>query len=267
MQHEQMKQRRTCSGVGRLQAVVRHGSGVGVLVAVLLLPLTAAGQDTPEALTTPDEDEVVEALAATAPRAGDLDASFSDEGKVTTEFRDFADAQALAIQPDRKILVAGNSAINGRFEDFTLARYRSNGRLDSTFNGTGKVTLDLQNNSLDDTQALAIQPDGKILVAGDAGSASGVDFALVRYLPTGTLDSTFGTDGKVFTDFEGRNDHAFAMALQPDGKMVVVGESAIPFGSGSAFALARYLPDGSPDPTFGTNGTVITDFGSGSSSH
>jgi uncharacterized delta-60 repeat protein len=181
MQQETTRYQRMVSGARRLQAVVRRGGGVGVLAVLLLLPLTAAGQDTLETLAPPESDVEVAAQGLVGP--GDLDTSFGGDGMVTTDFGGGEVATAVAIQPDGKIVVAGRTTGH---EDFALARYLPDGSLDPTFNGDGKITIDLQNNSLDDATAVAVQPDGKIVVAGDssfAGSGSGVDFALVRYLP------------------------------------------------------------------------------------
>jgi uncharacterized delta-60 repeat protein len=111
----------------------------------------------------------------------------------------------------------------------------------------------------DNATAIALQPDGKIVVAG----VSDGDFALARYLSNGTLDLTFGSNGTVLTDFSGgSHDVATALALQPDGKIVVAGRSHL-FGpdDDTDFALARYLPNGTLDPTFGHNGMVLSDFG------
>jgi uncharacterized delta-60 repeat protein len=139
------------------------------------------------------------------------------------------------------------------------------GDLDTSFGGDGTVLTDF--GGQDETTSLAIQPDGKLVVAGYAIASSGgsVDFALVRYLPNGALDPTFGGDGRVLTDFSGVGsyDVASAIAIQPDGKLVVAGFSN---ASGSPdFALARYRPNGTLDPAFGGDGKVLTDFGSGSS--
>ena len=142
--------------------------------------------------------------------------------------------------------------------DFALARYNSNGTLDTTFGTGGKVTTDFSGNH-DWANGLAIQSDGKILTAGVAYDATGNwDFALARYNSDGTLDATFGLDGKVTTELGGRFDEAYALALQPDGKIVAAGVAR------RDFAFARYNPDGTLDASFGIGGTVTIDF-SGSS--
>ena len=113
------------------------------------------------------------------------------------------------------------------------------GDLDTTFGTGGKVTTDFSGGT-DQAFAVALQTDGKIVVAGEAKTGySREDFALARYHPNGTLDTTFGTGGKVTTDFAGDTDQVFAVALQPDGKIVVAGEAKAGY-SGEDFALARY---------------------------
>jgi uncharacterized delta-60 repeat protein len=145
-------------GVERLTAVVLRRGGVGVLAAVLLLPLTAVEQDTPVVIASPDSDEAVEALAGTAPREGDLDTSFGGDGKVTTDFGGEDQARALAIQPDGKIVVAGADTT------FALARYLPNGTLNPTFGHGGTVETYLSRHAW--AIALALQLDGKLVVAG-----------------------------------------------------------------------------------------------------
>lgn len=159
---------------------------------------------------------------------GTLDASFGNGGKVITTFGGADAASAVALQPDGKIVVAGQSD-NGTSIDFALARYNPDGSLDTSFGSGGKVATNFTGGSDDAASAVAIQFDGKIVVAGDSEGA----FAVARYNPDGTLDTTFGTGGKVTTDLGGE-DVIHALALQPDGQIVVVGESA------GDFALVRY---------------------------
>ena len=135
----------------------------------------------------------------------------------------------------------------------------SAGKLDLTFGIDGLVTTDFGSTS-DGAGSVAIQADGKILVTGTTvPPGAGADFALARYNSDGSLDTTFGTDGKVTTDF-GSQDSAGSVAIQADGKIVVTGVSIQP-GTGYDFALARYNTDGSLDTTFDGDGKVTTDFG------
>jgi uncharacterized delta-60 repeat protein len=166
-------------------------------------------------------------------------------GLVTTAVRDRATASAVALQPDGKMVVAGYIVTPDG--DFVLVRYNPGGTLDSTFGTVGLVTTDFAR-SADRATALALLPDGKILAAG----AADWRFALARYHGNGSLDRSFGEGGKVITPM-GRNALARGLALQPDGKVVVVGQVVSP-NRGWNLALARYDPDGRLDPTFGTKG-------------
>ena len=140
---------------------------------------------------------------------GLLDTAFGIGGKVTTNFgqRDWAWAGAIAIQPDGKILAAGSAGAPSNHH-FALARYNPDGSLDVTFGVGGKVITDFSG-LLESAEALAIQSDGKIVAAGlvSQGRTSS-DFRLARFNPNGSLDTTFGIDGKVITDFLGRGDAA-----------------------------------------------------------
>jgi uncharacterized delta-60 repeat protein len=187
---------------------------------------------------------------------GSLDPSFSGDGKQTTNFGNVDQANGVAVQGDGKIVAVGTAGLGG----FALARYNADGSLDTSFSGDGKQTTAFgSQNSLDEGTAVALQPDGKIVMVGQADS---VDFALARYNADGSLDTSLSGDGKQTTDF-GRLDGATAVALQGDGKIVAVGGVHFdPNGTSSQdFALARYNPDGSLDPSFSGDGKQTTDFG------
>lgn len=131
------------------------------------------------------------------------------------------------------------------------------GALDTSFGG-GKVIVGM--GAADDyAYAVAVQPDGKVLVAGTIAEHAS-DFAILRLTRDGALDPSFGTGGKVFTDFAGSTDTAYAIALQSDGKIVLAGTSIVS-GSSYDFAAARYLPDGTLDPSFSGDGKVTTSLG------
>ncbi|MGH2978058.1 MAG: hypothetical protein ACRDLQ_00285, partial [Solirubrobacterales bacterium] len=120
------------------------------------------------------------------------------------------------------------------------------GELDPTFDGEGKVLTDF--GARDVVRSIAIQDDGKIVAAG-TGGAPNPDFALARYNPDGSLDPSFDGDGRVVTDFFDSSDQALGVAIQADGKIVAAGATT----AGTTprdFALARYNPDGSLDPSF-----------------
>jgi len=197
---------------------------------------------------------------------GTLDPDFGDDGKVLTpidleEYSQSNDqAHAVALAPDGKILVAG---ITGRYPShFAVARYNPDGSLDETFGDGGRVVTSIAEESI--ANAVAVQPDGKVLVAGYAMLQSGKeydDYALVRYNEDGTLDGTFADAGIALTDFSERQDWIYSIALQPDGKIVAAGPVEIDAHicggyvcSDFGFGFARYNPDGSPDTTFGSKG-------------
>ena len=188
---------------------------------------------------------------------GSLDTSFNGTGKVTTAIGPGDDwAEALVLQPDGKLVVAGYSW-NGSDYDLALVRYDSNGSLDPSFNGTGKVITAIGPGG-DGADALALQADGKLVAAGFSQNGSDWDFALVRYNPNGSLDTSFNGTGKVTTPIGSSNDVAYALAVQQDGKLVAAGYSAT--GS-NHFALVRYNPNGSLDSSFNGTGKVTTSIG------
>jgi uncharacterized delta-60 repeat protein len=196
---------------------------------------------------------------STAAADGDLDTTFGSGGKVITDLFGRSDgANAIALQSDGKIVVAGSTLSAQGPPDLAVARYNSDGSLDNTFGAGGKVATDFAGRS-DVGSAIAIQSDGKILLAGAADLVSTqFDFALVRYNSDGSLDSTFGNGGKVTTDFNGGLDQASAIGLQADGKIVLGGFATA--GGNPHMALARYNSNGSLDPTFGdlSAGKVVT---------
>ena len=143
---------------------------------------------------------------------------------------------------------------------YAARAYAVPGDLDPSFDGDGKLTTDFSNN-FDGAFDIAVQEDGKIVTAGAAdSSSSGRDFALARYNADGTLDTTFGTGGKVSTNFSGTSyDVANGVAVRPDGKIVAVGQT----NNTGDFALVRYNADGSLDSTFSGDGIVATPISSG----
>lgn len=206
---------------------------------------------------------------------GKIDSSFGENGQVITDFNGGSrfgafDAQALAIQPDNKIVAAGEGYqdfFNDEFgqhanENICLARYLPDGALDLSFGDSGKVFTDF--GAYESGYSVAVQADGKIVVGGTSApfQKSIQNFLLVRYLPNGTLDESFGDNGKVITDLNIANrDIIRSLALQPDDKIVAAGNSNYVGDFRIAnFALARYNLNGSLDATFGTEGIVITDF-------
>ena len=196
---------------------------------------------------------------------GSLDATFDGDGKLTTSFGSLYDeAQSVAVQTDGKIIVAGKTYIANY--DFAVVRYNSNGSLDNSFDNDGKVITQIGASSSDLAYSIAIQPNGKILVAGSSSNSSNVDFAVVRYNSDGSLDNNFwsndslklfGNGGKVTVDFGG-DDFAYDIALQPDGKIVLAGEAL------GLFGVARLQNDLTPPAATATiSGRVITQSGRG----
>lgn len=188
---------------------------------------------------------------------GSLDTTFNGTGIVTTTISGYDIGLSVVAQADGRIVVAGYSYNPNPV--FTLVRYNANGSLDTTFNGTGKVTTAIGGNS-DVGQSVVVQGDGKIVVAGRSYGFTN-DFALVRYNANGSLDAGFGNGGKVTTAIGDSDDRGHGVALQSDGKIVVVGISNGP--NYDDFALVRYNINGSLDTSFGVNGKVTTAIGSG----
>ena len=188
---------------------------------------------------------------------GKRDRSFGSQGNVTTVIGANSDANAVAIQADGKIVVAGVT-YNGSFSSIAVARYNTNGILDSSFSDDG-IAITSFDSVFAYGNAIAIQPNGKIVVAGYKGTLDLLKFAVVRYNINGTLDNNFGNNGKVVTGFGGRRAYIFGMALQTNGKIVVAG--SVENTASQDFALARYNRNGTIDDDFGNNGKVITDFG------
>ena len=195
--------------------------------------------------------------AAGAVTPGALDPTFGSGGRVTVNMNtQVSDAQAVVVQPDGRIVVGGGAGE----ADFGLARLKPNGALDSAFGSGGKVTTSLGSFGAA-VYGLALQPNRKIVAVGiDYLSQYASDFVVARYNPNGSLDSSFGNGGIVTTDFA-RLDTGHAVVVQPDGTIVVAGEAIGP--GGPTIALARYRPDGSLDPGFGSGGMVQSHVGFG----
>src|SRR3954453_9737910 len=178
---------------------------------------------------------------------GELAPSYGEGGIARVEFNPHSGGIATAVEalPDGRAYVAAWDSL-----DFSLARLTFDGDLDPTFGTGGKAHVHLSNSSQQDqANDMVVQPDGKIVVGG----SSGIDFGLVRYLPDGTLDPSFGTGGIVHTpaqSFSGPLSGVLkGLIRQDDGKIVALGSSYN--GSRDRATVARYNPDGSIDATFG----------------
>ncbi len=160
----------------------------------------------------------------------------------------------MTTQSDGKILVAGNAYNNTNYF-FALARYNSNGALDSSF-GTNGTLLTQVGNSNSAATAVTVQTDGKILASGSSYNGGNGDFATVRYLTNGTLDTTFNSTGKVITAIAAGDDESHAILVQPDGKIIVSGYGTV--NSSIEFAAVRYLTNGTLDTSFGSLGRLAS---------
>jgi len=209
--------------------------------------------------TKPNSDNVIVRLNSN----GTLDTTFNGSGKLITPLGTGAandGFSAVALQPDGKIVAAGTDG-----GDFAAVRFNANGTFDTTFDADGKVTTPI-GTQRDQALGIAVQTDGKIIAGGTANSGEGDEAALVRYNTNGSLDTTFGSGGKVKIDIlPFRSDSFKSIILQADGKITAVGTSGS-FPLSSSFALVRFNSDGSLDTSFGTGGKVTTNVASESSS-
>jgi uncharacterized delta-60 repeat protein len=193
---------------------------------------------------------------------GDSDFAAGTAGTTTVDVRGPVRnlGRAVAVQDDGKVVVGGETESgNDRSTDFGLARFNADGTPDTTFGGTGYVVSDFSHQQ-DWLNALAVQADGRIVASGYRTGADGSDDVLVvRYLPDGTLDPSFGSGtGKAVVEaVEGVGVFGTSMALQPDGKIVVAG--GLDSGDVNTFVVVRFDPSGAPDASFGGgDGVVVT---------
>lgn len=196
---------------------------------------------------------------------GSLDNSFDGDGKFYLAIGPGTATDqitSMAVQNDGKILLAGYSH-NGNDYDFALVRLNSNGSLDNSFDGDGLVTTDLGGSLNNFASAIAVQIDGKIVLAGYRQNETINDFALARYNTNGSLDNTFDGDGIVITSSAGGSGVTTSIVIQNNGRILVGGYSNN--GSNNDFALARYNANGSPDNTFDGDGKATFDLETGSS--
>jgi len=185
---------------------------------------------------------------------GSLDTSFGGDGRVIAPpFGGLDQPSTVLVQPDGKIVVTGTSR-GSEGNDFFAIRLLANGTLDTTFSPQDGIrTIDFGTpGSIDDAYGAALQADGKIVIVGGTGP----NFALLRLQANGWNDNSFGNNGKVQTNIGGEFSIGQGVAIQPDGKIVVVG-----FGAGvDNGGIARYLANGDLDSSFGSGGMVISSF-------
>jgi uncharacterized delta-60 repeat protein len=183
---------------------------------------------------------------------GTVDSAFGAGGKVLTHIGFDDQLNDVVLQPDGKIVVGGFSVVNGR--NFALARYNADGSLDTSFGAGGTVVTNIGGED-QVIRRVALQADDRIVVGGHDGE----NVVVGRYSPDGSLDASFGSGGIVKTEIAGAGrDLGFAVNVLANGKVLVGG-----LANDEDFALLRYNPDGTLDPTFGGDGIVMTDFGLG----
>ena len=208
--------------------------------------------------------------SATLGQPGTLDptwgtASPLGAGKVITKISSgHGYGRASAVQPDGKVILAGN-CWNGSKNDFCAVRYHGGnavgfpgGTLDLTFNVTGSVLAPISGGD-DYARALALLPDGRIVLVGSCANGTTTVFCAARYGANGLLDTSFNGAGSLTTAITSGNNIAYAVALQPDGKIVLAGSCSS--GLSTDFCAARYHQDGSLDLSFNGTGKVVTPSG------
>jgi uncharacterized delta-60 repeat protein len=197
------------------------------------------------------------------------DTSFSGDGysvvPIVQNSNDFSLGYSLVVQPDGKIIIAGDVVRNNQQREFALSRINPDGTIDTSFGTNGIVVVRLGNNA-DSVSKVRLQPDGKILLAGSSwADGTGYNILLVRYNSNGTLDTTFNSIGYVTRNINGESyDYAGDMALLPDGKIVVVGSTNPGFAAGNILIM-RFNADGTPDTTFDGDGIVVMTTAAGGS--
>lgn len=217
------------------------------------------------------------------PSGGVLDPTFGSGGIVTTAVGSQNSSRALAVATypqtgtanDGKIVAAGEAVTSWQRvggtsqpnEDFAVVRYNLDGSLDKTFGGTGVVTTDL-GSLYDEAFDVLVQPDGKVVAVGQAGSSTGRSLAVVRYNADGSLDTSFGGSAKgevILSISKGSYDVGLAAALQADGKIVEAGITtpAKAQAQDDELFVVRFNANGTLDTSFGTGGKVTKQFATG----
>jgi uncharacterized delta-60 repeat protein len=194
---------------------------------------------------------------------GTLDPSFGTGGFAASDWGYQDIAFGLVLQADGKLVATGNTSQKDSFLgfDFNTARYNANGTLDAGYGNAGHVTTDF-GNGFDFAQAIALQSNGGVIVTGGVPINNDFQFGLTRYGPTGTSDFTFGSNGISTLAFNG-SDNATGVGFETDGKIIATGYTDYLQGIGGEVdvALSRFSAGGTPDPSFGTGGKVVADFG------
>ena len=196
---------------------------------------------------------------------GRPDGTFSGDGVASVDVGgSYEGGEALAVQRDGKVLVAGGGGAGGQL--FTVLRFRRDGRLDRSFSRDGRVTVSFGRERWDTAHAIAVRRDGRILLAGEsrAGQVGPAKIGLARLTKRGALDRSFGRRGRTLTTPAPAGGFAKALLIQPDGRLLVAGlADADRDSTESDWVLARYQARGTLDRTFGRGGIVVTSFGTG----
>ena len=199
----------------------------------------------------------------TAQSSGDLDKTFGNGGKVNVGIGGYYDvAKSMSLQNDGKIVVVGYGKESlTSFKGLSMTRYLQNGEMDNEFGNYGvihRVTMDLEG----EANSVVIQKDNKIVVTGYSISpaTNNEEITLIRFTENGKVDKSFGNKGFIITEVSSEKDEAESVAIQSDGKIVVVGSTD--HKPTTDIVLIRYNENGSIDYSFGINGIVITDINS-----
>ncbi len=215
-------------------------------------------------VSQPDSKVVVSSLAFTSDgylariirynADGSPDQTFGTGGYKDLDFNCKTFMPALALQPDGKIVAAGTAETPGMIL-WTVVRLNPDGSYDNGFGQNGIVQTHVQD-SLEYTSDVKVLPDGKLLVSGELSGGTGNHLCMVRYLPDGAVDTTFGNKGIITTTISGGEFSMMGtMGLLDDGKIVL--GSQISFGSRLGIALFRFHADGTTDGSFGQNGLAL----------
>jgi len=201
-------------------------------------------------------------LAARLNPGGALDPTFNGTGwRATSVAPDGSRGLAMALEPDGRIVAVGRT-LAGTQQRVAVVRYRPNGSLDPTFSGDGKAAIAVGVSAMG--QAVKLQPDGKIVIAGDVYPTSEfgpVEMLTMRLKPGGALDTTFSGDGHAASNFGGSDSEAYDVVIDPAGRILIGGQMQELGASTYNAMLIRYRPNGTPDTSFGSNGVVAEDFG------
>lgn len=198
--------------------------------------------------------------------SGNFDNAFGTGGFVAWDVGSVDNAlQSVALQSDQKILVCGFVNYGSGDNDVFLARYNSNGTLDTSFGGQGTVQIQMGGSSDSSCVKLAVLPTGKILVGGYLHTGTHKDFAVMRFNSNGSVDSTFGTSGVSQIDFKNAHDEIIDLEVLSNGKIVVAGYATA--DNRKDFALASLNFNGTLDKSFGINGKVTTNVGGASNNN